>query len=858
MARDAKRMTRTLRRLAVVAPFVGAGAGGLAGAALGAEYGLAGGALGGISGYVIQKRADRLAEQQARRAKRPIHGGTIFADTRIFVGRSAELKSLAVQFAEPGSRVCILYGFGGCGKSAAAKIFLERRAAKSRKREILFTWGFNQDPSLESFFAALGQQIRFEAGLSVETQESHLTVVNRLAKSGRKWLLVLDGLESVTVEDQEHSARDGSLAVPALRVLLQRAADGAAGELKILITTRVVPPELIGSKSVATLDFTQLSRRECVELLRRHKVHGDTARLEQVAHELRQHAFSISLMGRILSSNFRGDVRQAPTVIGAEEGISTPLRGILKWYETNLSGLDLALLEAVALFRYPLALSDAVRIVEANRELVGSASGAVASSAPFALSRLQEHGLVYEDVQNFGAVHIGLHPIVREYFYVRLTNQQQLHSIAASIVEARLPERADIGDAGQFATLQELVFQLIGANEFGLAWRVYKERIGGYPAIGYRLANHPAGTSILETFRHHLAAFEAATSPETVLDLQTDAALYLKNEGLLDEAIAALSGVERRVPVTAGVVSSLLVRAGIELTRGELGASLVSIAEAERIHQEIRTALDGQTNTRLDRETLSREAAVLFATGRGGISEFELSRSIEYWPGTVPHDYGPIRHVWALGILGRYEDAEAEAQRGLEYLESIGAQMLVQRVAMYAAFAATLARKAAEAKSWVNSVTDWALKADLQVAVLLLYQEALAEFTWGSPALADEKLEQARSLAGNSGYLLEWLDLTAIRATLLREQGRSVEAVALAQAVIDGDRTTYFVPLKGALHPSVLYVWPLAAVLRILDKTVAEIPSAPPVDLTQVHRSDYWLARRTPSNEAPPDTAVAG
>ena len=67
----------------------------------------------------------------------------------------------------------------------------------------------------------------------------------------------------------------------------------------------------------------------------------------------------------------------------------------------------------------------------------------------------------------------------------------------------------------------------------------------------------------------------SALEVSDVYDLYVDGALYLKNEGRLDDSIALLSALESRSLPTESSddrpASALLVRSGIELLRGGYG-----------------------------------------------------------------------------------------------------------------------------------------------------------------------------------------------------------------------------------------------------------------------------------------------
>ena len=220
---------------------------------------------------------------------------------------------------------------------------------------------------------------------------------------------------------------------------------------------------------------------------------------------------------------------------------------------------------------------------------------------------------------------------------------------------------------------------------------------------------------------------------------------------------------------------------------------------------------------RLEKEFLTRSAAVDVVRGLGDMSGFEQASTISFEPGTVPHDYGPIRHVWALALCGRYEEAEAVATDGLGYPQALGAEMLVQRLALMAAISSSLAGNFGRASAWSELVTPWAVKADLHVAVLSWLQRGIDSVARDHSDVAERTLGAGARFAADNGFLLEWLDMTAFRAYLAMVAGERQRALALARMVIEGEPSAYLAPMAGAADRNVGYVWPLVCGQRDRD-----------------------------------------
>lgn len=817
------------RRAAVLAPIAGAALGGAAGGLLGAELGaIGGGAAGGAAGYLVQRATDRIAGSDQERASIPGSQGDLLVDITDFVGRTEELAKLRSRAGESKSSVSLLYGFGGCGKTALLKKFatdegLFASPRRARDRRPTFVWSFTQDPSLERFFhefttyikpiLSSADRVAYEA-----SAPSFLGVPDALQRSGKTIYLLLDGLEVVALEDDVEAERDGSLCIPALRVLLQRAAEGRAGNLKMFCTSRVVPPELNRrtSSSFQALDLTELLSSDGVELLRRKGVKGGDDQLERTVGDLRNHAFSIALMGDLLRTTFRGDIRQAGQVLGVSAELETPLLRVLAWYEQRLEANQLATVQAVALFRTSVTTDEVAVLLPILSITDGApASGENLAIARMTVSALSKLGLVVEN----GDGAVGLHPIIREYFYSQLTDPESFHLHALRIAEARLPEQVNISDGRELSMLTEIVFQALRANQLEVAWKVYKDRIGGYPALGYELADHPSGTTIVDMFLRQIDGLIEALPSDAIFDLYTDAALYLKNEGRLDDAIETLQRLElvgqRIDSVDDRPVSSLLVRAGIELLRGEVASSSSTLDDAKRRFGEISYDLPDSTERRVKQEFLTRAAAVLGVRGGPALTMFEQAAAITLDSGTVPHDFGPIRHVWTLTHHGMFEEAQELADASLSYPEAIGAAMLSQRVSAMAAINSAWAGDLKQSAQWSAEITPWSLKADIHVAVLDFVRQGVTLFKEDLLDEAHDMLGHGIQFAGDNGFLLEWLDMTALDAFVMLRLAQPDGARDLAEDVIRGAPDGYLVPLKGASDQAVGYVWPLASARAI-------------------------------------------
>jgi tetratricopeptide (TPR) repeat protein len=786
--------------------------------------------------------------------------GFIPADIGDFVGRTDEIDQMATFGSEQRSGVCLLHGFGGCGKSATLKKFaldtgLLRPSAQVEGQGV-FMWSFSQYPSLARFFqefrAWVDPLLLPADRLSATGQEaSYLDLPDVLSRSRHQAVLILDALEVVAIEDNAKPSRDGSLAIPALRALIQRVAEHGCGYLTIYCTSRVVPPELkhVTAPTLRTMDLSQLPSIDGAALLKKKGVKGSDPQLARLVADLRNHAYSIALMGSLLRRVFRGDIRQAPRVLGAAKELVDPIREILNWYEAQLDDHEIRYLQAISVFWSPVTqLEVAALMRHLFRSEAGEDEMPLRPDVELIYPNLADLGLVFAGTPISGKQSVVMiHPIVRQYFYHTINGRESMHRDALRIVSEMIPETATPTDAQDFALLKELVFQALRAKETKLAWKVYSERIGGYPEVGYQLADHPSGTALVDMFLSEGPSLAEHLPPAAILDLYVDGALYLANEGRLDDAVAFLHQLdsERLTPDRSDdrPASTLLVRAGLELLRGDLASSRASIQRAQAICETLWEHVPEATEIRLRKELITRSATLQVATGEEAVASFEAAEAIPFIEGTVPHDYGPIRHVWALALLGQFDDAEALAEKSLVYVRAVEANMLIQRLAAMAAISASWAMRFDRADKWTSLISAWALKADIHVAVLNWLQRGVYAFRKGELEAADNVLRQGSEVAGNSGFLLEWLDMTALRAVIALIVGKGDQAALLADAVIGGDAGSFLLPLRGARDPSVQYVWPLAPAVIVRQRSDGgdSVPTQLPDSVRTVAASENCL-----------------
>jgi tetratricopeptide (TPR) repeat protein len=831
--------TKAARKVAL--PAMAAAAGGVIGAAVGG-LGLLGAAVGGVAGFALQEGADWLADRGRAVAGKlpPRIVGWIPTDIRVFVGRREILDRLRAFVAADGSGVYTLHGLGGCGKSATLLRFLsEARLLETRpgrrSPHAVFVWSFYHSGDVEEFFALLLDYLAPLLGESADIpaaereRRTPLLVADYLARLDRPAVLVLDGLERIQEEKRAGNASFGTIHNPALRALLQRAGGRACGKTKILITTRLLIPELDReeSSSIFVSDLNQLAPVDAVAIFRRYGVRGQEGELRAAAEEYNGHAYSVALLAQLLVRDFRGDVRRRDRIPQLDPSIQAPLARILAWYRERLPEESLWMMEAVSVFRGPVSVQDVDGVFPQLAEMAGSAQTRPGLRRTRAvLGELDTLGLLFLERQGEGEESCDLHPLIRDFFYHLLLNPERLHDRVWQLLSER-----KVGfkptSAREIQALLELIFHALKSGRHEEAFRIYRERLGGYSHLGTQLADHPAGSKAIYTFFDTDAEGPLSLDLPRLTRLFVDGALYLKNEGRLEDAIELLqSGTARAAPIrgrSAEYVSLLLNLSGVELLRGRVLAAKGSAEEALREMGRLEAALDPADDNRLRKECDSRLASALAV--RGDPEAEPLFRRALARPDledAPPRDYPAIRYAALLVQLGRPGEAVAILQAARDFAQKLAARMITARIDALLAFAAIASGDLASAGRRIDQISAWSTRADLHMFIQSWMVRASFALADGEPREALELAAEGERHAGDNGFTLEWLDLhlTIARAHLALEQWS--EAARHAQRVIDGDDASFVYSLPGAAHPTVRYAWAEAAALALRRSALRE------------------------------------
>lgn len=349
-----------------------------------------------------------------------------------FVGRSNELALLDSAWAEAGTHVITLVGFGGVGKSALVAQWLDGMAADGwRGARRVLDWSFysqgteNRNSSADTFIA---YALRFfgDPDPTVGSPHDRGARLAGLVRQERT-LLILDGLEPL----QHGPGRPelaGRVKDPGMAALLKGLAAGNPG--LCVVTTRERVADLAGWKSTALqVHLETLEPAAAVELLGVLGVKGSEEELGKAAEEYQRHALTLTLLGNFLRRAHGGDVRKRKEIDLAEVDekagghAGRVVAAYCKWLG---DGPEVAILRLLGFFDRPAdaASIQALRAKPAIPGLTGKLVGLAEDDWRSAVTTLREHGLLAEADPREPET-LDAHPLVRVFFGAELEKRKK-------------------------------------------------------------------------------------------------------------------------------------------------------------------------------------------------------------------------------------------------------------------------------------------------------------------------------------------------------------------------------------------------------------------------------------------------
>ena len=343
-------------------------------------------------------------------------------------GREKALGWLDDAYADSEVGVLALVGFGGVGKSALVRHWLETRFKPEDRAPRFFGVSFYSQGTREQ--AGSSDQFLVKALETfgetdvVQKLKSAWDRGERLAElvAAEPTVLVLDGLEPLQHGPGPHDL-EGRLKDPGVHALLARLA-ARPGKSLCLVSTRVgLKDEDLRTPSLVQKSVEVLSSEAARELFRSRGVRGDEEKICEAVEYLGRHPLALVLAAEYLHTFADGDVTRLHEInlLSEQTKEGRHAKSVMAAYETALQRdgdpLDLELLGLIGLFDRPtrwdwLKALAAPPAIEGVTEHLARATD---SELRESINRLRQWGMV-ADPGSLETPDLDAHPLVREYF----------------------------------------------------------------------------------------------------------------------------------------------------------------------------------------------------------------------------------------------------------------------------------------------------------------------------------------------------------------------------------------------------------------------------------------------------------
>jgi tetratricopeptide (TPR) repeat protein len=447
-------------------------------------------------------------EQEARMAAVPDPGRNWHGEPvplNEWVGRKGLLESLNADWENTVRHVVGLIGFGGEGKSSLARRWVDALLADQSRLQPdgVFWWTFRKPDAEEFFEWALALMTRGRINLADHPSARERVQIIAAALSARRYLFVLDGLESL---QRQAGDQYGLLTNADLREFLQLFA--APGHTSCcLVTSRAPLLDLIGGYK--RYDVERLVPGEGRELLRKLGVKGPDPDLGKVVADWDGHALTLTLLGSYLVARYKGEVEYIDEIPSptADEPHYDRVRRVLLYYDRQLTDAERSFLTLFSAFRIPVREESFAGVFRANQ-------GPQALNAPVAalddqafnamIKRLIEYRLLRYSAQDSCYT---THPLIREHYYRRLIacERGQAQATQERIKEYYLAVAEDHGPTPtlrDLSPLVEAVYHSCHAGAYEEGCRLYRERIerGAEMALSWKLNAYDTVLALMREF----------------------------------------------------------------------------------------------------------------------------------------------------------------------------------------------------------------------------------------------------------------------------------------------------------------------------------------------------------------------
>lgn len=409
-----------------------------------------------------------------------------------FTGRKKERAMLTEWLLEDREHPLLsMVAIGGMGKSALAWRWLhEDVLGKVVQLDGIIWWSFYEkgmtfDSFVRSFTASRWGKDSPMLGWTIS--EQHNAVYQEFQQN--KYLIVLDGVERILKayfglgspyqkEDDETLASEKDYRTcidPNAGIFLTKLANEIT-QTRTFMTTRLQPKDLDTIAGCRKLDLERLEPEDAVVFFHQQGIVGTRAEIERECEKYGYHPLSLRLLSGLIIEDpvCMGDISRCE-VLGRIEDMAPREHNILEIANEALDDTKKEFVSSLAAFRAPISY-DAVKYIskyDDERELRD------------ALKEVVNRGIIFQrtekDRDGKRITIYDLHPIVRSYFYDRLSGKEGVHSnlinYYKSVPKPGIFERVTSLD--DFVVAIELYYHTVRAGKFNEALNLFLIIIDG-------------------------------------------------------------------------------------------------------------------------------------------------------------------------------------------------------------------------------------------------------------------------------------------------------------------------------------------------------------------------------------------
>jgi len=337
-------------------------------------------------------------------------------------GREDALGWLDSAYEDPRVGVLALVGFGGVGKSALVRHWLETRFEPGASAPRFLGFSFYSQGTREH--GGSSSQFLVQALEALGEPDRPKDRGERLAElvAAEPTVLVLDGLEPLQYGPGPRSL-EGRLHDSDVRDLLLSLASRPGRSLCVVSTRVTLTDEGLQMPSCVQRSVEVLAREDAWQILASRGVRGSEAELKEAAESLGCHPLALVLAAEYLHTFAEGQAERLREVdlLSEETREGRHARSVMAAYETALrrdgAPLDLELLGVMGLFDRPTRwhwlqwLAAKPIISGVTRHLAAADSRELWES----ISRLRQWGMLAPP-ESLERPDLDTHPLIREYF----------------------------------------------------------------------------------------------------------------------------------------------------------------------------------------------------------------------------------------------------------------------------------------------------------------------------------------------------------------------------------------------------------------------------------------------------------